>query len=83
MVRPFRLALFEGEADPPPARSRVHFGVTQVVDLILAVMAYAFTATQSPERVSYTLISMIAIAVALPIVLRDRWPLAAWRASLA
>ncbi|WP_214317282.1 sensor histidine kinase [Nonomuraea sediminis] len=83
VVRPFRLALFEGEADPPPARSRVHVGTLQVLDLVLAVILYAVVATHSSADANDTLTNMIAIAIALPIVLRGRWPLGAWRTSLA
>ncbi|MFI6598326.1 sensor histidine kinase [Nonomuraea sp. NPDC050536] len=83
VVRPFRLALFDGEADPPRMRSRRYFGVAQGVDLVLAVVAYAITATQSSDGISETMASMLAILVALPIALRDQWPLGAWRVSLA
>lgn len=82
VVRPFRLALYEGAADARP-HPRRYFGVAQGFDLVLAVTAYALAVTQSSDGISQTLASMIAIMVAVPIALRDRWPLGAWRVSLA
>ncbi|MCK2218922.1 histidine kinase [Actinomadura sp. ATCC 31491] len=111
-IRPFALALFRGDADPPPPRSRrlsltVPPSLTgliplQTVSLVqLAELALAlamFGATQSmvldlilrgsvpssgPGPIAELFAYVNAVAAALPIALRDRWPLAAWRTAFA
>ncbi|MFI6732219.1 sensor histidine kinase [Nonomuraea sp. NPDC050451] len=65
--------------------------LVQVAELILALMLY--TETQSrvwswnsgpprPGPIWDGFVYLTAVAVALPIALRDRWPLAAWRVSI-
>ncbi|NUR86626.1 MAG: hypothetical protein HOY71_21275 [Nonomuraea sp.] len=82
VVRPFRLALLEGAAEPPPERSRAHLGVVQVLDLAMAATCFLLIAGQGFDQPHGSLMSMLGLAAALPIVLRDRWPLGAWRVSL-
>ncbi|TMR11816.1 sensor histidine kinase [Nonomuraea turkmeniaca] len=106
VMRPFGLALFQGDADPPPASRRPTFRVprrlavllpSQTFDLVqvaeLALSLILFGTTQGmlteaiaahtegypvPEWIAY----LAGLAVALPLVLRDRWPLAAWRVAI-
>ncbi|MFG3439504.1 sensor histidine kinase [Nonomuraea sp. NPDC047897] len=106
-VRPFALALFRGQADPPPVRTgrltapraprwlavllpfqRVHLAL--VADLVLAYVLFVGTLSESgswneesPLPVNDGLLPLPALTVALPLMLRDRLPLAAWRTVLA
>ncbi|MGR6921029.1 sensor histidine kinase [[Actinomadura] parvosata] len=111
--RPFALALFEGDADPPPAARRLTFKVprrlrplvpftsysaVQAADLVLAFILYglmlsvgfdwnetagrasaANPAVHGPVPVIF--LYLAAIGASLPVALRDRWPLAAWRVA--
>jgi signal transduction histidine kinase len=98
VVRPFALALYQGDADPPPSRSqrlRLRLPLVGVVDLIpiagivLALILYGTTLSQlmdwnstSTRRMSEPLLYLTAAAISLPVAMRDRWPLAAWRAIM-
>lgn len=109
----FGLALFRGDADPPPAGRRLTFPVprrlgvlvplrsynlVQVADLILAFVLYGLTLSMGlewnaraaftfanthvgPQPVSELFVYLTAIGTSLPVALRDRWPLAAWRVA--
>ncbi|MGW7480189.1 sensor histidine kinase [Nonomuraea muscovyensis] len=66
---------------------RVHLAL--VADLVLAYVLFTGTLgeleswnQESRLPVNDGLLPLPALAVALPVVLRDRWPLAAWRAGL-
>ncbi|MEU8249252.1 histidine kinase [Nonomuraea sp. NPDC048916] len=105
VMNPLALALFRGEADPPPPRSRrlspavpgrlqviapfQRFDLVLVADLLLAwilfatasgevVTGYASAGESYWEGLPY----LAALAIAAPVVLRDRWPLAAWRTAV-
>ncbi|MFI7639791.1 sensor histidine kinase [Nonomuraea sp. NPDC049400] len=112
-LRPFAMALFEGDADPPPRSRRLTFrtprrlglllpfrtvDLVQVADLVGAFILYGLTisavmdwnaqAARShvlnpilPGPVSSVFLYLSAIGTSLPVALRDRWPLAAWRVS--
>ncbi|MEV1246658.1 sensor histidine kinase [Nonomuraea sp. NPDC049750] len=98
VVRPFALALFQGDADPPPPRSqrlRLRLPLVGVVDLaqaagiVLALILYGTTLSQlmdwnvtGTRRMSEPLLYFTAAAISVPVALRDRWPLAAWRATM-
>ncbi|MFC5832220.1 histidine kinase [Nonomuraea insulae] len=113
VVESFGLALFRGDADPPPAARRLTFAVprrlgavvplksynlVQVADLILAFVLYGLTLSVAlewnsrarfiftntyvgPQPVSELFVYLTAIGASLPVALRDRWPLAAWRVA--
>jgi signal transduction histidine kinase len=110
VARPLGLALFQGDADPPPQSRRLTFNMPrrlgalvplrtynliQVAELALAIYLYSLThvtlidsivaaartsggAGAIPEGFAY----LAGVAVALPVALRDRWPLAAWRVAI-
>ncbi|WP_188186768.1 sensor histidine kinase [Nonomuraea sp. SYSU D8015] len=104
VVRPFGLALFRGDADPPPESRRLTFDVPrrvavlvpfrtynliQLAELVLALYVYGSTQAMTidwiaeaagaiPEGFAY----VAGLAAALPLALRDRWPLAAWRVAI-
>ncbi|MGP3960448.1 sensor histidine kinase [Nonomuraea sp. 3N208] len=106
LVRPFGLALFQGDADPPPASRRLTFTVprrlavlvplrtyslVQVAELVLALILYGTTQGMVTDMIAahieeYPIPEWVAdvagVAVALPLALRDRWPLAAWRVAI-
>ncbi|MEU4701617.1 sensor histidine kinase [Nonomuraea dietziae] len=104
VVQPFRLALFRGEADPAPPRSRRlrppmpgllrgllpfgHLDLVQVADLLLAwalfgtVLSDLTNLTEAAPQPMW-LLCLTATGLSLPVALRDRWPLAAWRLALA
>ncbi|MBF8190573.1 sensor histidine kinase [Nonomuraea sp. K274] len=108
-VEPFRLALFRGDADPPP-RSRwltvevprrlqafvplATVSLVQVAELVLALILYRTTQAMvtgwnldaggrpgGPAPIPEFFAYLTGLAVGLPITLRDRWPLAAWRVA--
>ncbi|TYB59402.1 sensor histidine kinase [Nonomuraea sp. PA05] len=113
LLRPFVLALFEGDADPPFAARRLTFrtprwlgalvparsyDLVRAADLLLAVLLYGImistgldwndTAARAhianpriPGPAPLIFMYLIAIGVSLPVALRDRWPLAAWRVA--
>ncbi|GAA2209249.1 sensor histidine kinase [Nonomuraea monospora] len=113
LVRPFVLALFEGDADPPFAARRLTFrtprwlgslvpgrsyDLVQAADLLLAFVLYGIMISTGldwndaaarahiadprvPGPAPLIFMYLIAIGVSLPIALRDRWPLAAWRVA--
>ncbi|WP_214409012.1 sensor histidine kinase [Sphaerisporangium fuscum] len=94
LVRPLAAALVTGTADPRPPRSRrLRFRVPRVLgllpfrhvdlvvvgDLFLAYILFVSNlAIYNPRRPEMALIPLLA---SLPMVLRDRWPVAAWRLS--
>ncbi|MEU7742474.1 sensor histidine kinase [Nonomuraea sp. NPDC049158] len=98
VVRPFALALYQGDADPPSPSSqrlRLRLPLVGVVDLIpiagivLALILYGTTLSQlmdwnttGTRRMSEPLLYFTAAAISLPVAMRDRWPLAAWRATM-
>ncbi|MFI7699815.1 sensor histidine kinase [Nonomuraea sp. NPDC049480] len=110
MARPFGLALFQGDADPPPQSRRLTFNVPrwigvlvplrtynliQVAELALAIYLYSLThvtlidwivaaarTSGGPEPIPEGFAYLAGVAVALPVALRDRWPLAAWRVAI-
>ncbi|TMR91767.1 sensor histidine kinase [Nonomuraea basaltis] len=104
VVRPFGLALFQGDADPPPRSRRLTFNVprrlgllvpfktynlVQVAELVLALFVYGPTQAMVTDWIGSAASASIpesfahlsGVAVALPLALRDRWPLAAWRVA--
>ncbi|WP_219463041.1 sensor histidine kinase [Nonomuraea rhizosphaerae] len=101
VLRPFALALFQGDADPPPLRTRRlrfraprwvpftdHIDLVRTADFVLAWVMFGTSLGQLLEWVeargeplSDTYLYLAAAAVSLPIALRDRWPLAAWRVA--
>ncbi|TDC03077.1 hypothetical protein E1267_27590, partial [Nonomuraea longispora] len=103
LARPFELALWRADADPPSSPRRLVVRVPRwltvlvplkTVDLIRwaeLVLAFAlFGTTQSmmsdwnlhaPLPVNEQFAYLTALAVAMPVALRDRWPLAAWRVA--
>ncbi|MEW9552701.1 sensor histidine kinase [Nonomuraea sp. NPDC050783] len=109
LVRPFALALFRGDADPPPRSPRLSVTVpswlrvlvpvervslVQVAELLLAAVLFVTTQNmvsgwivqaavsgRTPVPVPAGLSFLTAASAALPVALRDRWPLAAWRAA--
>ncbi|MFB4282905.1 sensor histidine kinase [Nonomuraea sp. MTCD27] len=115
VVRPFGLALFQGDADPPAATPRLTYPVprplgilvpfrtynlVQAADLVLAIVLYGLTLSMvldwnagaartlalhgnAPGPVSELFAYLTAIGVSLPMALRHRWPLAAWRVAIA
>ncbi|MEU8144426.1 sensor histidine kinase [Nonomuraea sp. NPDC048901] len=102
VVRPFALALFQGDADPPPPRSRWlrfrlprwqplagHVDLVQVADILVAYILFATTFSQlvnwndgAKPPVDDSLLSLASAALSLPVALRDRWPLGAWRVAM-
>ncbi|QYC41123.1 Sensor histidine kinase LiaS [Nonomuraea coxensis DSM 45129] len=108
-MQPFALALFQGDADPPPRSRRLSLPVprglrvlvpverislVRAAEFLMAVVFFlttenmvrdwAFQAAAggrilvpTPGTFSF----LCGVAVALPVVLRDRWPLAAWRTA--
>lgn len=110
MARPFGLALFQGDADPPPQSRRLTFNVPrwlgvlvplrtynliQVAELGLALYLYSLAQVTlidriaaaaripgGPEPIPEAFAYLAGVAVALPMALRDRWPLAAWRVAI-
>jgi signal transduction histidine kinase len=92
LVRPFAAALVTGEADPPSPRgawrqprrlqwlTRVlpisRFDLVIAAEVILAFIILASTLQQSDVH------PVAAVAASVPVLLRDRWPLAAWRVAL-
>ncbi|MFD1542559.1 sensor histidine kinase [Nonomuraea guangzhouensis] len=102
VVRPFALALFQGDADPPPPRSRwLRFrlprwqpltgvlDLVQVVDVLVALLLFVSTYSQLVDwndvaklPVNDPLLYLATAAVSVPVALRDRWPLAAWRMTM-
>ncbi|MBT2233036.1 sensor histidine kinase [Nonomuraea sp. NEAU-A123] len=102
VVRPFALALFQGDADPPPPRSRWlrfrlprwqplagHVDLVQVADILVAYFLFATTFSQlvnwnggAKLPVDDSLLSLASAALSLPVALRDRWPLGAWRVAM-
>ncbi|MEU4545855.1 sensor histidine kinase [Nonomuraea dietziae] len=100
LVQPFGLALFRGEAEPAPPRSRRmrrplpellpfgHLDLVQVADLLLAWVLFDTVRGNLTNLTAATpqymwLVYLVATAFSLPVALRDRWPLAAWRLALA
>ncbi|MFC4120225.1 sensor histidine kinase [Nonomuraea zeae] len=108
VAEPGALALFRGDADPPPSARRLTFPVpgwlgvlpartvslVQLADLVLAFVLFGLTlsmvlgwnlqaaiARESPSPVSDLFLYLAAFGVSLPVALRDRWPLAAWRVA--
>ncbi|MFF0768188.1 sensor histidine kinase [Nonomuraea wenchangensis] len=110
-LQPFALALFRGEADPPPRSRRLSLPVprglrvlvpaerlslVRTADLLMAVILFlttqnmvthwAIQATASGRLsvpIPETFALLCGVAAALPVALRDRWPLAAWRTAFA
>ncbi|MCA2222358.1 sensor histidine kinase [Nonomuraea aurantiaca] len=98
VVRPFALALYQGDADPPSPRSqrqRLRLPLVGVIDLVpiagivLALILYGTTLSQlmdwnstGTRQMSEPLLYFTAAAISLPVTMRDRWPLAAWRATM-
>ncbi|MEV0383955.1 histidine kinase [Nonomuraea sp. NPDC050643] len=114
VLKAFGMALFQGDADPPPSARRLTFAVprwlgvlvpgrtynlVQVADLVLAFFLYWLTismvfdwntdaanalASGKSETgpVALLFVYLTGIGVSLPIALRDRWPLAAWRTAI-
>ncbi|MEV4114484.1 sensor histidine kinase [Nonomuraea sp. NPDC049695] len=110
-TRPLGMALFQGDADPPPRSRRLtfrtprrlrpaipfgSFSLVQVADVVLALVTFGQTVSLilawnaeaarahalNPVLagpVSDLFAYLTAIGTSLPIALRDRWPLAAWR----
>ena len=98
VLRSFPLALYEGVADAPAPRSRAVVRVprrlgplpfrtvdlVQAADVLLAVVLFMSTFSRVADGLLRPGAAYLAgLAVALPLVLRDRWPLAAWRVSVA
>ncbi|MEU6712354.1 sensor histidine kinase [Nonomuraea sp. NPDC046802] len=99
VVRPFQLALFQGDADPPPESRRLSLRVplpwletinlVQIAELILAWVLFGTTlsmvltwnAEAGSRQIWEGFTYLTALAAGLPVVLRDRWPLAAWRVA--
>lgn len=113
VMRPFALALLQGDADPPATARRLRlkvprwfealvpygsWDVVQVADLVLAFLLYGLmistgldwndTAARAhaanpliPGPAPLVFLYLVAIGVSLPVALRDRWPLAAWRVA--
>jgi signal transduction histidine kinase len=112
VVRPFALALFQGDADPPspPRSQRLTFRVprqlaalvpsrtvnlVQVAEFVLAVVLFGMTlstvsgwnlqagqAPGAPAPIWDGFTYLVALGGSLPVVLRGRWPLAAWRIAV-
>ncbi|MEV4289954.1 sensor histidine kinase [Nonomuraea bangladeshensis] len=110
-LQPFALALFRGNADPPPRSRRLSLPVprgfrvlvpverlslVRTAELLMAVILFLTTQdmvrhwailAEAEGRMSVpipgTLALLCAVAAALPVALRDRWPLAAWRTAFA
>ncbi|MFC4008728.1 sensor histidine kinase [Nonomuraea purpurea] len=99
VVRPFQLALFQGDADTPPASRRLSIPVAlpwlgtinlvQIAELILAYVLFGTTlsmvldwnAEAGSRQIGEGFAYLTALAAGLPVALRDRWPLAAWRVA--
>ncbi|SDJ79390.1 Signal transduction histidine kinase [Nonomuraea jiangxiensis] len=112
-LRPFAMALVQGDADPPPASGRLSFrtprwlallfpfrivSLVQVADLVLALVLFLLTlSTVSdwnvqaarahevnpavPGPVPMWFLYLTAFGASLPVALRDRRPLVAWRVA--
>ncbi|MFI6995043.1 sensor histidine kinase [Nonomuraea wenchangensis] len=108
-LQPFALALFRGDADPPPRSRRLSIPVprglrvlipaerlslVRTAELLMAVIL--FLTTQNMARdwtmqaaasgrmwvpLPETFALLCGVAASLPVALRDRWPLAAWRTA--
>ncbi|MFG1944306.1 sensor histidine kinase [Nonomuraea sp. NPDC048826] len=92
------LALYRGAADPPARRSRWlamrmprwlgllpfrTIDLVRVADTLLALILFLTTYDRTVNTgVPMALVYVSALGVAVPLVLRDRRPLAAWRSSL-
>ncbi|MGI5271031.1 sensor histidine kinase [Nonomuraea sp. CA-218870] len=99
VLRPILLALYQGAADqpaPPSGRRALpmprwlgllpfrRLDLVQVVDVLLALILFLTTYDRVIQRDGRPALAYVAaLGVAIPLVLRDRRPLAAWRASLA
>ncbi|MDA0632581.1 sensor histidine kinase [Nonomuraea sp. MCN248] len=99
VLRPLLLAPFQGAADPPSPRSRWRampmprwlgllpfrtLDLVQVFDVLLALILFLSTYARVVQRGGWAAPAYVAaLGVAIPLLLRDRRPLAAWRASLA
>ncbi|MFE3455330.1 sensor histidine kinase [Nonomuraea sp. NPDC059194] len=64
-----------------------HYDVVQVADLVLAWVLFGTSLSELLEmngegRQPLWLVYLAAVAFSLPVALRDRWPLAAWRLAL-
>jgi signal transduction histidine kinase len=107
--QPFGMALFQGDAEPPPSSRRLAFkaprwaggivplgmfNLIQVLDFVLALILYGTTLSMvaewnadaarhagDPSPIWEGFVYLMALAVSLPVALRDRWPLAAWRVA--
>ncbi|MEU4224000.1 sensor histidine kinase [Nonomuraea sp. NPDC026600] len=102
VVRPFALALFQGDADPPPPRSRwLRFrlprwqplagvlDLVRVADILMALLLFGSSYSQlvnwnnvAKLPVNDPLLYLTAAALSVPVALRDRWPLGAWRMTM-
>ncbi|GAA4081298.1 sensor histidine kinase [Nonomuraea soli] len=108
LVRPFQLALFTGEADPPPPRSRFlrfplrrplgpfqHVDLRQLAEFVLGWVLYGTTLNDllasnglgaaiagRPHEQPEVFLHLAAICCGLPVALRDRYPLGAWRVAI-
>ncbi|MFI6707072.1 sensor histidine kinase [Nonomuraea sp. NPDC050478] len=99
VLRPIPLVLYKGEADPPTPRSRRlampvprwlgllpfrTLDLVRTVDALLALVLFLTTYDRVLQHDGRLAVAYLAaLGVAVPLVLRDRRPLAAWRASLA
>ncbi|MFG1679919.1 sensor histidine kinase [Nonomuraea sp. NPDC049269] len=102
VVRSVALALFQGDADPSPPRSRWlrfrpprwqplagHVDLVQVADILVALLLFGSTFSQfvgwndeAKLPVDDQLLFLASAAFSLPVALRDRWPLGAWRVAV-
>jgi signal transduction histidine kinase len=77
------LALARGQTeDPRPDRRRKVRGieVAMIRDIIAAFLLFLMTANNAVEGTEQpALLPLVAVTVSAPLVLRDRWPLGAWR----
>ncbi|MFI6502649.1 sensor histidine kinase [Nonomuraea typhae] len=103
LVRPLKLALFTGTADPAPLAGRRWrftapkaifpfrvFDAVRLADTLLALAVYLTTFSEVWDRLDNRavteppnfLVTLTTLCYSLPVLLRDRWPLAAWRLAL-
>lgn len=97
LFQPFWLALFRGEADPPTLRSRRlrfpmpraigalpfrNVDLPQLTDIVLGVLIYGLTQSGFPHGGDDLVKQLAAMGLGLPLILRDRYPLAAWRVAV-
>ncbi|WP_157245229.1 sensor histidine kinase [Nonomuraea typhae] len=102
LVRPLKLALFTGTADPAPLAGRrlryaapeavfpFTFDAVRLADAILALVIYLTTSSDLWARLEERGITqppqlpfiLTTLCYSLPVLVRDRWPMAAWRLAI-